>query len=120
MRTLSRRGFCVKKKQFFLSTMLFFGLVCRLSNSFAMERTALSELDFLSSECIQTSSLLACQNALSRAEVLQRKAAINGNYPCQSRLLGLGADLLMISFDSSRGGSALGMLREVRRFCTKF
>ena len=89
-------------------------------DSVAVELDAISKLGALSTECFSDSQLSACQRALSLAEVLQRKASFKGNYACQSRLLGLGADLLMISFNEGRGGSAFEMLEEVHMFCPDF
>ena len=89
----------------------------RPPNAFAFEADSLLKLDSLSIECLQTRSVTTCRKALINAEVLQREAASRGDYPCQSRLLGLEADLLMLSFDDGRDDSELTILKEIKLFC---
>jgi len=110
----------LKNKSFltFLIFLLFVG--GGQINAFGFEMGALSKLDSLSIECLKNTQVSNCQQALLQAEVLQRQAASDGNYACQSRLLGLGADLLMISFKAGRSGSVLKMLEEVKVFCRDF
>ena len=86
-------------------------------NSFATEKDDFSGLASLTIECRNTVQVGTCRQALFLTEVLQRQAASKGNYACQSRLLGLGADLLMISFDAVPKTSVLAILREVKTFC---
>ena len=91
----------LRTKNYFIFGMIFFALGGVALHSSASEKSVLTELDSFSMECIQTSKLSPCKSALSLAELLQRKAASDGHYSCQSRLLGLGADLLMSSLKSS-------------------
>ncbi len=83
----------------------------------AGEHEALSELDSLSIKCLKTRDRSICRRALFHAEVLQHQAALHGNYACQSRLLGLEADLLMISFKNVRRESLMAMLQASKKFC---
>ena len=85
----------------------------------AAENNAILKLDALTLQCIRTSSSSTCQKALTYAEVLQRNAAAQGNYGCQTRLLGLQADLLMIGFKTVRTRSALLMLKEAKSLCKR-
>ncbi len=114
---LFRKGFFFQQKRFCIYIVCFSLFGGFLPESFALEKNILSELDSFSIQCIQTGELSPCQSALSLAELLQRHAASVGNYGCQSRLLGLGADLLMISFKTRTGIVALEMLEEVQKFC---
>jgi len=84
---------------------------------FSFEQDNLFEVSSFSLECLETGEISACQRAIHRSELLQREAASNGEYGCQSRLLGLGADLLMISFGEKRSDFALEMLEQVKMFC---
>ena len=84
----------------------------------AFETDVLSHLEALSTECALTSEVSVCRRALIRAEVLQRQAISFGNYACQSHLLGLGADLLMVSLKAEREGSLLTMLKQVNNLCS--
>ena len=96
--------------------MLLVAFVGRASNALA-QKSDLADLEFSSNECIRTNKPSICHDALARSEVLQRQAAAQGNYACQSRLLGLGADLLMTSFKAVRDKSVLAMIEEVKYFC---
>ncbi len=87
------------------------------SNTLSGEVEPLSKLTSLSTACLETSRVSTCRRALSRSEVLQRQAASIGNYACQSHLLGLGADLLMASFNEGRDVSVKRMLKEVQILC---
>ena len=87
------------------------------SNALSRETEALPKLTSLSTACLETSRVSTCRRALSRSEVLQRQAAASGNYACQSHLLGLGADLLMASFNEGRDVSIKIMLKEVQIRC---
>ena len=86
---------------------------CLVSDSLAAKKDGLSDLTSLTVECTNTGQISICRRALFRTEVLQRQAGSNGNYACQSRLLGLGAELLIISFDSKQEVFLPPMLKEV-------
>jgi len=110
------KALCIGKNKWLLSIMLFFALGLTASNGLA-EKSAFADLELFSNECIRTSDPSVCKRALARSEVLQRQAAEQGNYACQSRLLGLGADLLMISFGTSRDESIRAIMKEMKNFC---
>ena len=93
---------------------------CWVSSSLAGRKYALAELTSLTLECRNTSQMSICRQALFRAEVLQHQAGSNGNYACQSRLLGLGTELLMISFDPTQDVFLSPTLKEVKMFCKDF
>ena len=99
--------------------MLNFALGGGLSTASYAEILAFSNLEAFSNECIRTRDELTCKRALVQSEVLQRQAAAKGNYACQSRLLGLGSDLLMISFNKGRDESVFSSLKEVELLCEK-
>ena len=107
----------LKNKRFLICTMILLTFLESPYSAVATEKNAFKEMHSLSTDCIHTSQASACRGAKILAEVLQRQAASIGNHGCQSRLLGLGADLLMIDFKSGRGGAALNMLKEVKMFC---
>ncbi len=67
--------------------------------------------------CFQSGQLNTCQSALLRAEALQRRAGAQSNYPCQTLLLGLQADVIMSQLRAGRGDDALIMLEEVSNSC---
>ena len=79
--------------------------------------TQLQGLRPLALACFQSGQLNACQAALLRAEALQRRAGAQSNYPCQTLLLGLQADVIMSQLRAGRGDDALIMLEEVSSSC---
>ena len=107
----------MKAKNFLLAITLLLLVERGQANSLAFEMDSLSELETLTKKCISSSLIQDCQHALSLAEVLQRQASSQGNYACQSRLLGLGADLLMVAFDAGRDKFVLPLFKEVQILC---
>ena len=103
------------------NSLMVLTLLCSLGmgrpNPLAGENDFLSELEALSFECVSTAQGAVCRRALIKAEVLQREAASIGNYACQSHLLGLGSDLLMVSHKANRADSLFGMLKQVHLLC---
>jgi len=107
----------VKAKSCFFSVMLLFLFEISSHNALTFAMESLSELEILTKRCIETKGTRECRVALSFAEVLQNQAASNGNFACQSRLLGLESDLIRLSFQAGRDGLGLKMLEEVNMFC---
>jgi len=71
-----------------------------------------------SSECFQTKNLNACRTALRIADDFQLLASSNDKHRCQTSLLGLEANLIMIILNSSnRTKVYLKALDDVRRDC---
>ena len=83
----------------------------------AAEQAHLPALIPLARECLYFAQLEPCRGALRRAENLQLSAESQENYSCQTRALGLGADLIMSQLKKGRGDSALMMLEEVIESC---
>ncbi len=79
--------------------------------------SVLDDLGKLSKECFRHRKQSTCRFALVIAETLQNKADESQQYECQSRLLGLSTDLIMISMGNSYPKSAWKMLQEVRVSC---
>ncbi len=68
-------------------------------------------------ECFQFDRISSCQNALIGAEELQRRAASIDRYPCQTMLLGLQSDLVLVQLNAGRGKQAVDFLTAVNRQC---
>ena len=117
VRATIRRHCGHKKNLWLLSIMLNFALGGGLSTASYAEILAFSNLEAFSNECIRTRDELTCKRALAQSEVLQRQAAAKGNYACQSRLLGLGSDLIMIASETGRVRTVLARLEAVKHFC---
>ncbi len=103
-------------KLIFLLSIVFGGISLSVE---ANQNVVLSELEALSRECFRTSERGVCKRALEYTEILQRRAAAKGQYACQTRLLGLGSNLLMFSFEEGERGQAFSMLKEVEPFCAQ-
>ena len=67
--------------------------------------------------CLQSGSLSACERALDRTEQLQRRAAEQEAYPCQTLLLALQADVVLQQLGQGRGDRALADLDDAVRSC---
>ena len=71
------------------------------------EAMTLSALRGRAQACLQGRSLPICQAALLDAEALQQRASSIDAFPCQTRLLGLQAELIMVQLNKGRGANAL-------------
>ena len=80
----------------------------------------LAQLTPLARECFATQSLRACERALIEAEALQQQAADRDRYACQSMVLGLQADVVMVQLQAGRGGKAYDTLAAVQQRCSGF
>ncbi len=69
-------------------------------------------------DCFDSGGFSPCRRALLTTEFLQRYAASRKNYSCQSRLLGLGADLIIARQQKGRGNFSYEMLEEVKYRCS--
>ena len=79
---------------------------------------SLAMLDPWARDCFATQSRQACEQALLQAEALQQRAADRDRYPCQSMVLGLQADVVMVQLRQGRGARALETLAAVRQRCS--
>lgn len=84
---------------------------------FAHAKGDLYGLYQLARECLVSREKKTCRLALIQLEGLQRAAAAQRNYPCQTRLLGLGSDLIMSEEGVARGQPVNEILEEVSSFC---
>lgn len=78
---------------------------------------SLALLDPSARDCFATQAERVCEKALLQAEVLQRKASNQERYPCQSMLLGLQAEVVMVQLKAGRGDQANDTLAAVQRRC---
>ena len=67
--------------------------------------------------CLESGPLSACERALDQAEQLQRRAAEQEAYPCQTLLLALQADMVLQQLGQGRGDRALADLDDAVRSC---
>ena len=67
--------------------------------------------------CFQSANAASCDRALVLTEALQRRAADRQFYPCQSLLLGLQAEVVMVQLAEQRGQKAFETLGDSERLC---
>ena len=70
--------------------------------------------------CFDGDSPSSCQIVLDRAEQLQRSAAEQEFYPCQTLLLGLQADVILHQLGEGRADRAQADLQMIARGCAGF
>ena len=80
----------------------------------------LSSVLQLAQRCFEGNSPSFCQIVVDRAEQLQRSAAEQKFYPCQTLLLGLQADVILHQLGESRADRAQADLQMIARGCTGF
>ena len=81
---------------------------------------SLRSVNPLALDCFRFERIASCQQALIRAEQLQRSASARDRYPCQTMLLGLQSDLVMVQLRSGRGKDAVNFLTAVNAQCQGF
>ena len=69
--------------------------------------------------CFQSANATSCDRALVLTEALQRRAADRQFYPCQTLLLGLQAEVVMVQLAEQRGQKAFETLRDSERLCAR-
>ena len=67
--------------------------------------------------CLEQGYSQLCEQALIEAEALQRQASARSDYPCQTLLLGVQADLVMQQLQEGRGAQAVADLQAATRGC---
>tara|TARA_Y100001968_G_C19220770_1_gene649595 strand:+ start:231 stop:566 length:336 start_codon:yes stop_codon:yes gene_type:complete len=59
----------------------------------------------------------ACKEVLSKINNYQKKAAGNKKFSCQTRLLGLEANILMVMNYNFKAKEAKSIINDVRKYC---
>ena len=67
--------------------------------------------------CFRSANAASCDRALVLTEAMQRLAADRERYSCQTMLLGLQAEVLMIQLAEQRGQKVFETLRDSERLC---
>tara|TARA_Y100001968_G_C19259051_1_gene668314 strand:+ start:375 stop:683 length:309 start_codon:yes stop_codon:yes gene_type:complete len=58
-----------------------------------------------------------CDQVLSQVNNYQRKAVIKKNFPCQTRLLGLEANIIMAMNSNLKRKEANNIIKDVKKYC---
>ncbi|WP_114994594.1 hypothetical protein [Synechococcus sp. UW179A] len=83
-----------------------------------VQATSLEVVQPLLIACFRSANASSCDRALVLMEAMQRRAAEREMYPCQTLLLGLQAEVLMVQLAEHRGQKAFETLRESERLCS--
>ena len=59
----------------------------------------------------------SCEKALLKINNYQKNAAKNKKFSCQTRLLGLEANLIMVMNSNLKGNEAKSMIQAVKEYC---
>tara|TARA_Y100001968_G_scaffold263778_1_gene252441 strand:- start:156 stop:428 length:273 start_codon:yes stop_codon:yes gene_type:complete len=59
----------------------------------------------------------SCKNALSKINKYQKNAAINNSFSCQTRLLGLEANLIMAKNSNFKRKDVKNILEAIKKYC---
>jgi len=99
------------------------GALLLLLSALCMDQVSASSLQRLTplaQDCFQFGNQASCRIALSFAEELQRSAAAKNRFPCQTMLLGLQADLVLVQLKAGRGSQAIAFLADLQNLCQGF
>ncbi len=86
----------------------------------SIDASSLNEINTKLHECIASRELIPCRQALVHLEVLQRMAAAKKKFPCQTNVLGLQAELLMMSKPGNDLEVSFPLIKEVNEACSDF
>ena len=81
----------------------------------AIQSKEYQEIDLLVSKCYK--DIKSCKKALFKINDYQRNAAINKKFSCQTRLLGLEANLIMAKNSNFKRIDAVSILDAIKKYC---
>ena len=81
----------------------------------AMEHTDYLLIDTLVKSCFN--DVDSCNSALIKIHGYQKNAAINKKFSCQTRLLGLEANLIMAMNSNFKKKDAKNIIQSVKKYC---
>ena len=102
------------KKNYCL-TFLFLFLFMPLTPFIAFESTDYMLIDMLVKSCYK--DIESCQTSLVGIYNYQKNAAINNKLSCQTRLLGLEANLIMVMNSNLKRKEAENIISDIKEYC---
>ena len=72
-------------------------------------------IDMLVKSCYKDTK--SCNSALSKIHNYQKKSAINKKFSCQTRLLGLEANLIMAMNSNLKRNEAKSIIKALKKYC---
>ena len=98
-----------------IASILFIYLCIPLTPLFAFEYRDYLVIDTLVKSCYKDSEF--CNSALIEIHNYQKKAAINKKFSCQTRLLGLEANLIMAMNSNLKKKEAKNIMQAIKKYC---
>ena len=105
------------KISFVFKIILLYISLFELSSCVFANNKDIEKIEALVHNCLNENNLNSCNNSLFSLEELQVQAVKNKMYSCQTRILGLEADLIMQTHGLIRTVPALKRLDEVKSSC---
>ena len=96
-------------------SVLFIYLFIPLNPLIARESKDYLEIDMLVLRCYK--DIKSCKEALFKINNYQKNAAINKNFSCQTRLLGLEANLIMVMSSNFKRKESKSILYAIKKYC---
>ena len=102
-------------KKIKLVSILFIYLFIPLNPLIAIESKDYLEIDMLVLSCYK--DIKSCEKALLKINDYQKNAAINNKFSCQTRLLGLEANLIMAMNSNFKRKEAKIIVDSIKKYC---
>ncbi len=96
----------------FLLTLTFL-----LPDAYSYELNIFNDIEVLTSTCLNKSSSRSCREAIDLVHQLQLNSERSMNFPCQTRLLGLEANLIMSMNNSKKINKTYQIIKQVKKLC---
>ena len=95
--------------------VVFVYLFLSLNPIIANESKDYLEIDMLVMRCYK--DIKSCNKALFKINDYQKNAAINKKFSCQTRLLGLEANLIMAMNSNIKRKEAKNIIKDIKKYC---
>ena len=95
--------------------VLYIYILIPLNPLIAIESKEFLEIDTLVMRCYK--DIKSCKEALFKINDYQKSAAINKKFSCQTRLLGLEANLIMAMNSNFKRKEAKSIIDSIKKYC---
>ena len=102
-------------KKIKLIFVVYIYILIPLNPLIAIESKEFLEIDTLVMRCYK--DIKSCKEALFKINDYQKSAAINKKFSCQTRLLGLEANLIMAMNSNFKRKEAKSIIDSIKKFC---
>ena len=98
-----------------LTFVVYIYILIPLNPLIAIESKEFLEIDTLVMRCYK--DIKSCKEALFKINDYQKSAAINKKFSCQTRLLGLEANLIMAMNSNFKRKEAKSIINSIKKYC---